>query len=163
MGTDVDLAKNPHIKIEGIADLVADLRKAPERLDKEFRARFRVIAKGVREDARDRAMLMHPRMPRERKRALKEHWDALVKSITSGAESNTPWVRVGSNSLAWATSFEFGSRRYREFPWLGRDGYFLWPAIYENSDEIKAQMLAAIDEAVGYEWSAGLGSKGTGG
>lgn len=139
-------------RIEGLSELIRDLRGAPERLDKEIRRRFREVAKDVREQARDAAATVRPRSHADRPRALKQHWDALVKSITSGADSDSPWIRVGSNSVEWATSFEFGSRRYREFPWRGNStgaGYFLWPTIRDSEEEIRAAMLAAVDEALG--------------
>lgn len=138
-------------RIEGLSELIKAMRGAPERLDKQIRAGFREVAKGVREEARARASLMRPRSAPSR-REPKQHWDALVKSITSGADSDSPWIRVGSNSVEWATSFEFGSRRYREFPWRGNStgaGYFLWPTIRDSEEEIRAAMLAAVDEALG--------------
>ena len=146
-------------RIEGLSELIRDLRKAPERLDKQIRAGFREVAKGVREEARDAAALVRPRSapPAGRARARRQHWDALIKSITSGADADTPWVRVGSSSVPWAMSFEYGSRRYREFPWRGNStgaGYFLWPSVRANEGEIKAAMLAAVDEALGLTGAA---------
>lgn len=144
-------------RIEGLSELIRDLRKAPERLDKQIRAGFREVAKGVREEARDAAALVRPRSSPAGGRASRQHWDALVKSITSGADAESPWVRVGSNAVPWAMSFEYGSRRYREFPWRGNStgaGYFLWPSVRANEGEIKAAMLAAVDEALGLTGAA---------
>lgn len=138
-------------RIEGLSELIKAMRGAPERLDKQIRAGFREVAKGVREEARDRASLMRPRSAPSR-REPKQHWDALVKSITSGADSDSPWVRVGSGGLAWGLSFEYGSRRYREFPWRGSGddaGYFMWPTIRDNKSEILEAMLDAVEKALG--------------
>jgi len=136
-------------KVEGLSELIRELRQSPERLDKAIRARFRIIAKDVRDQARGAAEMLHPHTRVEARRTP-QHWADLVSSITSGADSDTPWVRVGSNKVEWATSFEFGDRRYRQFPWQGNStdaGYFLWPTIRASREEILTGMVAAVDEA----------------
>jgi len=40
-------------RIEGLSELIKAMRGAPERLDKQIRAGFREVAKGVREEARE--------------------------------------------------------------------------------------------------------------
>ncbi len=148
---------------EGLRPFIAELRKSPERLDKEVRRRFRLIATGVRQVARNLAAMQHPvpKFPRARA-TQKQHWKDLLVSIRSGAESDTPFVLVGSDKVPWALGFEFGGspnqpgfgagRSTAQFPaWRGNDsnaGYFLWPTVREREPEVQEQMLNAIEETL---------------
>lgn len=152
-------------RIEGLDELIKELRGAPERLDKQVRAGFRKIATRVRDEARAEAGSQHPSGRARTRNTQTQHWRDLVKSITSGAEAASPWVKVGSGGLAWALGYEFGSggspgvraagsgrRRqgpYPQFPpWRGNStgaGYFLWPTIRGQREEILAGMVEAVE------------------
>lgn len=152
------------IQIEGLREWVKELRQAPERLDKPMRAQFREIAAEVRTKARAAAQEHHPPAGPNTGRPHKQHWSALVSSITSGADSDTPWLKLGSERVPWALGFEFGSRknRYPQFPvWRGfgrQAGYFFWPAIRAEEPDMKDRMLKAVDETFALAYPDGAKS-----
>jgi hypothetical protein len=141
-------------RIEGIDDFVRELRGSPERLDKELRKEFRTIAAEVRDQARGAASARRPASSGIVRRTQPQHWQDLVMSIRSGADSDSPYVSVGSG-VPWALGHEFGSLQgpgRRQFPpWRGNKGgagYFLWPTIRAARASIQAKALAAIDRAM---------------
>lgn len=139
------------VQIDGLREFVAALKEAPDRLDKQMRAAFREIAADVRTAARANASEQHPESRPNSHRQHKQHWSALSSAITSGADSDTPWVKLGSAKVPWALGYEFGSQRHRQFPaWRGSGtgaGYFFWPAIREKQGEVNEKMLEAVDAA----------------
>ncbi len=155
-------SRDAGFEAEGLKPFIAELRKSPERLDKEIRRRFRLIAADVRAGARNLASMQHPvpKFPRTRA-TQKQHWSDLLTSIQSGADSDTPWVAVGSDKVPWALGFEFGGGlpagrgrrggRAQFPPWRGNDsdaGYFLWPTVRDRQDDVVEQMLNAIEETL---------------
>lgn len=136
----------------GLRELIAELRKSPERLDKKFRAEFRKIAADVRDRARSSAASSRPVGPSRPRTNQPQHWRDLVNSIRSGAQSDSPTVSIGRSSVPWALGFEFGSAVHRQFPpWRGNGGdagYFFWPEIRAAREEIAKRALEAIEDAL---------------
>lgn len=139
-------------EVPGLRELIAELRRSPERLDKKFRADFRRIAADVRDRARSAAASSRPMGPTRPRTNQPQHWRDLVNSIRSGAQSDSPTVSVGRPSVPWALGFEFGSVQHRQFPpWRGAGpgaGYFFWPQVREAREEIAKRALEAIEDAL---------------
>ncbi len=127
------------IEIPELRALVRDLRATPERFDKELRGSFREIARAVRDLARQKAEARTSPRPGH----------LAVRSITSGADSRGPFVRIGNARAPHALGHEFGSQRFKQFPdWSGSSdnaGHFFWPAIRESRDTTEKFVLEAID------------------
>lgn len=140
-------------RVDGLKEAIAGLKNTPERLDKGVRSRFREIAADVRDKARAAAAGQHPAggLPRN----SPQHWEDLVKSIKSGAESSTPTVSIGSGTVPWALGFEFGSKGgpgTSQFPpWRGNQsgaGYFFWPTIRKEHERAVEASLEIINDAL---------------
>src|SRR5690348_883428 len=58
---------------------------------------------------------------------------AVINSIRAAKAARSATVSLGSNKVSWAAGWEFGSLKYKQFPyWRGNGedaGYFMWPAI----------------------------------
>lgn len=133
------------VEVEGLKELIAGLRQSPDRLDKEFRRRFRELAAEVRDQARSNAQGAYPGGKASHRGP--QHWKDLINSITSGATAETPTVSIGKAAVPWAMGFEFGSNRYPQFP-PPTGGHFFYPAIRSSREDIQDRALKAIDEAL---------------
>lgn len=140
---------------DSLRRLVALLKAHPDRLDKELRARFRVIAKKIRDQARERVREAKPqpktpRSPNAKKPKGDYHWSQLVNTITSGADSDNPWVKYGSDRTEGAMGWEFGSDKWPQFPPRsgrgGTEGYNFFPAVRELTKHIDVDILEAAEE-----------------
>ena len=125
-------------QVDGLRELVRDLKTEPERLDKELRKRFKEVAEDVRDEARSRAAGRSSPRPGSR----------VVNTIRASSGSADARVSIGSPSVPWAMGHEFGSLRYRQFPsWRGSAadaGWFFWPAIREAKEEDIPNAIDAI-------------------
>lgn len=127
---------------------ILELRKTPERLDLAQRKEFVEVARTVRDEAREKAASGRPLAVSERTRPTQHHWKQFVNSIQAGSTSTRPHVSVGSRTINWMLSFEFGSYRYRHHPWLGNGknaGYFLFPTVRERREEVLDKMLGIVN------------------
>jgi hypothetical protein len=73
-------------------------------------------------------------------------------SIKSSGTQTQAAINLGGPRYPWAMGAEFGGGRRpttRQFkPWLGHEGYALFPTIRESRDETMAMYVAALDEIV---------------
>lgn len=123
------------------------LRQFPERLDKDMRAKFRAIAKQIRDEARIEARAARP-SPRTPKHKGDYHWTNLVNTITSGADSDAPWVKYGSDNIEGWAGWEFGSDKWPQFQprtpqslFGGNEGYFFYPTVRRATKDVEVEML----------------------
>lgn len=74
-----------------------------------------------------------------------------AKSIKASGIQLGARVILGGPEYPFAMGAEFGAIVYPQFkPWLGHEGYFLWPTIRETRDEVMAvyaEELARITAA----------------
>lgn len=126
-------------EVDGLKELVRDLKAEPERLDKELRKRLKSVAERVRDEARGRAEgRSNPRPGHQ-----------VINTIRASSGSADARVSVGDPNVPWAMGHEFGSNRFKQFPsWRGSNadaGWFFWPAIREAREE---DIPDAIDEII---------------
>lgn len=129
-----------------IYETIRALRKTPERLDKEIRANFRLIAAKVRDESRARAVARRP-APGARKRKTRQHWRNLVSTVRSGAEANSPWVAVGSEAVPWAIGHEWGTTGKNDS--LGRSKLGKWPVATDTGYLLHRVLSASRNEIRG--------------
>ncbi len=158
------VTRNAGFYVEGWSAFVKELKAAGEGVDQELRERFKGVAEEVAAEARQAAEGRHPvaRHPRARP-SQRQHWADLVGTIRAGATARTPHVAVGSARVPWALGQEFGGGRRattRQFPpWRGNGegaGYFLWPTIRENREEMLEAADAAVSEVLRKAYPEGL-------
>jgi hypothetical protein len=132
---------------DSLKELVKLLKQYPDRLDKEMRARFRELAKRIRDIARQEAQAARPTALTPKHKG-DYHWGQLVNSITSGADVDAPWVQYGRDNIAGWAGWEFGSDKWPQFPprsaqWVngGNDGYFFYPTVRRESEHLDVEIL----------------------
>lgn len=145
------------IDVDGLPQLMRDLKATPERLDKVLRKELRDMARTVRDKARERARSAHPQPKdgdarRDRRGAYR--WSQLVSSIVSGAKPEGPYVQLGREDLPGWAGWEFGSFRYRQFPprsrreGRGNEGYFFFPAVKDEAAGLTERVQRLVDRYV---------------
>lgn len=131
---------------DGIRQIVALFKAMPERLDKDMRASFRKVAEGVRDDARAKARSQHPQGMQRRKRKGAYKWSRLVNSITSGSDSDTPTMKLGSASVPGWAGWEFGSDRFPQFGERHKPGRFFFPTVMEAIPDMNERVKEIVDD-----------------
>lgn len=132
---------------DGVRQLVDLFKRTPERLDKDMRASFRALAVKVRDDARARARGDKPTGKRPQRKG-KYTWNKLVNSITSGAESDTPIIKLGSASVPGWAGWEFGSDRFPQFGNRRKEGNFFFPTVLGAIPEMNEAVQKVVDDYV---------------
>lgn len=132
------------IQFEGLADFRRDLKAIDPALVKELGREYKTIGDMLRSEASDRAL------------ALGGVAAKAAPAVTSTARTQDVALRlrsaVAGEEFALGAEFGGGSRpTTRQFqPWRGRGadaGYFLYPAIRDNSAQIIEQFEQVIARA----------------
>lgn len=132
-------ATDQGVRVQGLNELNRALREmgGPD-LQKELKAAGKVVADKVANDARSKAM------------SLGGVAAKVAPSIKSSARNTGAGVTFGGAKYPMAGGAEFGSIQFKQFkPWRGNTsdaGYFLYPAIRDNSDEIAEEYLSAVED-----------------
>jgi hypothetical protein len=131
------------VKIEGLRQLNKSLKELGPEFPKEMRKVNKEVAGGVAEHAIRNAHSLG---------GVAAH---VVPSIKASAGVNSAAVALGGLAHPAAGGAEFGGQRRpttQQFkPWRGAGsnaGYFLYPAIREDADEIYNDYLEALDDLV---------------
>lgn len=142
---------------------VAGLNKALRKLPKDATARLRDaskdIASKIATDAQRRAnaeggiaAIVAPtiRASRDRVPVVRMGGSQKLPESGDGWEHGRDGSRQTIGDIIWGA--EFGALAYTQFePWRGNDtgaGYFLWPAVRQDSDWIQDRYSAALDDAL---------------
>lgn len=132
-------ATDQGVRVQGLNELNRALREmgGPE-LQKELKAAGKQVAEKVAGDARTNAMSIGGVAAK------------VAPSIKASARNTGAGVSFGGSKYPFAGGAEFGSIQYKQFqPWRGNTsqaGYFLYPAIRENSDQIADEYLSALED-----------------
>lgn len=131
---------NAGVQVEGLRELVRDLRAADASFPREVRAASKEAADIVAEGTREKFRSMGGSAPK------------VVPTVKALGEQRRAAVRIGGgNSIGGQVAMgnEFGSIRFRQFPpWRGSHGmagYALWPTIRETRDEVAESFGRAVD------------------
>jgi len=133
------------------------LGKLPKEASDELRAASKGIALDVAQEASSRARGLHPAArlvassltaSRDRVPVVKLGGSRKLPPHSGGRARNGKRQTVGD--IIWGAEFGGGGKpRSRQFPpHRGRDGYFLWPTVRENSKGIQAAYSRALDKAL---------------
>lgn len=131
------------VKIEGLRELAKALKEIGPDFPREMRKVNKDVAGGVAEHAQHNALGLG---------GVAAH---AAPSLTSNGGVNSAAVALGGMAHPEAGGAEFGGGRRpttQQFkPWRGSGssaGYFLYPAIREDADEIYDDYLEALDNLV---------------
>lgn len=119
-------------------------KASPARLDKDMRASFRGLAVTVRDDARARARGEKPTGKRPQRKGSYT-WNKLVNSITSGADADTPTLKIGNASVPGWAGWEFGSDRLPQFGPRRKEGNFFFPTVRAAIPEMNEAAQKVVD------------------
>lgn len=127
------------VKIEGLKQLNKALKELGPDFPREMRKVNKEVATGVKDHAIRNAMSLG---------GVAAH---VVPSIKASAGVNSAAVALGGTAHPAAGGAEFGGQRRpttQQFkPW-SHAGYFLYPAIREDADEIHDDYLGALDDLI---------------
>lgn len=126
----------------GIFELVDELKKAPERLDKDMRASFRTLSGPIRDRARARVSIPAAKTRRHKGRYNRK---MLANAITSSASSVAPTLRFGTDKVPGWAGWEFGSDRLKNFGPRTPKGRFFFPTIEAAKPEINAETQKVVE------------------
>lgn len=131
------------VRIEGLRELNKALKELGPEFPREMRKVNKEVAGGVAEHAQRNALA---------EGGVAAH---VAPSLKASAGVNSAAVALGGLAHPAAGGAEFGGQRRpttQQFkPWRGsgeRAGYFLYPAIRSDADEIYDDYLEALDELV---------------
>jgi len=152
------------IEIDQVAlrEQIREWRKLPERVDKRLRTEFRKVAQEVRDAARSEAERWRPGGSRARRASTTGtkagapkrgayRWKNIVNAITSGADSDTPYIRYGNDRVPGWAGWEFGSDRYPQFGprtarlGPGNVGRFVFPTVFREAKKLEPRIQKIID------------------
>ena len=131
------------VNVEGLRELNKALKELGPEFPKEMRKTNKDVADGVASEARSAAL------------SLGGVAAKAAPSLKASAGTTSAGVALGGNSAPWAAGAEFGGGRRpttKQFrPWRGNGpdaGYFLYPTIRENAEQIEGQYREALDELI---------------
>lgn len=131
-------AKGQGVKVTGLAELNKALKALGPEVQKELKAANFEVGSMVAGDAQSIAL------------GLGGVAAKVAPSIKATKTASGAAVSFGGAAYPFAGGAEFGSLRYKQFqPWRGNGsdaGYFLYPAIRQDVDQIEATYVQRIDE-----------------
>lgn len=131
-------AKGEGLNVEGLRELQRDLKAVSAAAPKELAEASKDVANFVADDARDKAG------------GLGGVAAKVAPSVRGSGTSRGGAITLGGSSYPMALGAEFGGRgrpTTQQFqPHLGRTGYFVYPAIRENADEIESAYVDKLDD-----------------
>jgi hypothetical protein len=129
-----------HIEIDGLKQLLRDVRRVEQDLPKVMRQQLVPISQTVLTSARGRAQSLGG-----------VHRHAARRGLRAGATQNTAWIKLVASREPTILGAEFGGGRRsttRQFPpWRGSGGgagYFVYPTIRAKSGEISGRLETAV-------------------
>jgi hypothetical protein len=130
-------ARGEGVSVEGLTELRKALKAVSDQAPKELAAASKDVATFVAADARGKA------------EGLGGVAAKVAPSVKGSGTARGGAVTLGGSSYPMAEGAEFGGRgrpTTQQFePHLGRTGYFVYPAIRENADEIEAKYVESLD------------------
>lgn len=135
------------------------LSQLPKEASAELRTAAKAIAADIAQEAQGRARgqgglaaLVAPTIRAARDRVPK----IVMGSARKLPESGSDWERGRSGSrqtvgdVIWGAEFGGGARDTTQqfLPHKGRTGYFLWPTVRDNSDDMQERYSEALDDAL---------------
>ncbi len=131
-------AKSQGVRVTGLVELNRALKALGPEVQKELKAANFEVGSMVADDARSIAM------------GLGGVAAKVAPSIKATKTATGAAVSFGGAAYPMAGGAEFGSLRYKQFqPWRGNGsdaGYFVYPAIRQDADQIEATYLDRIDD-----------------
>ena len=134
-----------NVRVEGIDEVRRSFRRVPKDVKKTLRERTKELSEVLAESARQAGMADSAQT-------------ALVAPLVKARKGETPYIagggskRVGRNRVpAYKVIFgnEFGSDRLKQFrPHRGRKGYWLFPTVEREKDEITKAWLDVADDVI---------------
>lgn len=131
------------VNVEGLRELNKSLKEMGPEFPREMRLANKEIATSVLEAARSRAF------------SLGGVAAKTAPTLRVSAGTTSAGVALGGTRAPYAAGAEFGGGRTpttRQFkPWRGKGsdaGYFLYPTIRDNAEEIEAQYREALDDLI---------------
>lgn len=153
------------VYIEGLWQLLNDLRKADDRFDTEMRKASIEVAKGVTQNARRAAStVQHNRQALEAAHGLQAYSDrvptiklkgdmrfqSMSRSKVRGSRNRMVQRKVYMRDVFFGA--EFGGQRSKttmQFPpHRGKGGYFFWPTVRRMRNEIAEEYLDTLDRVM---------------
>jgi hypothetical protein len=139
----VRISNDDTIRVEGLAELRADLKSLDSKLPRELTKVGREVAKFVTADAKSAALTLG---------GVAAH---VAPSLKPTATATSAGVKLDTAAFPEAAGAEFGGQRRdttMQFqPWRGSDsnaGYFLYPQIRANSERIVDEFTAGVDRVM---------------
>lgn len=133
-------ATSSGVVAEGLPELARALKEIDSSLVKELRKANKSVATFVAADARSAAVALG---------GVAAH---VAPSVKPSAGATYAGVAMGGPGYPMAAGAEFGSYRFKQFqPWRGNGsdaGYFLYPAIRQDSDRIETEYKQAADAVI---------------
>lgn len=125
------------IRVTGVSELAAALKAMEPGMERQLRVANKEAATLVASGAKGAATALG---------GVAAH---VAPSITASAGVKSASVGLGGPAYPMAAGAEFGGGRRpttRQFkPWLGHEGYFLYPTIRRDSEAIREEYLKAFD------------------
>ncbi len=136
------------VAVTGVKEANAALRRVGPELRKEFKKATRDIAGTVAGDARSKAQGLG---------GVAAKVAPSIKPVSGGTQNATgAGVAFGGANYPMGPGAEFGSYRYKQFkPWRGSGpgaGYFVYPAIRDNSEYIFRSFDQAAQRLISREF-----------
>lgn len=133
-------AKSQGVNVRGLAELNRALKQLGPEVRAELKAANVEVGEMVANDAANIAY------------GLGGVAAKTAPSIKATKTQNGAGVAFGGAAYPFAGGAEFGSFRYKQFqPWRGNGagaGYFLYPAIRQDSDEIAETYMERLDDLI---------------
>lgn len=133
------------IRSEDLKRLRRDLKQLPDEAKDELNSEIHSLADDIAGEARSNALGLG---------GVAAKSAPSVKATSARRSALTAGIGLGGNSAPWAGGAEFGGQRRpttQQFkPWRGSGettGYFLYPAIRANSDDIESRLIGALEDA----------------
>jgi hypothetical protein len=131
-------ARGEGVSVEGLTELRKALKAVSDQAPKELAAASKDVAVFVAADARGKA---------EGRGGVAAK---VAPSVQGSGTARGGAVTLGGSSYPMAEGAEFGGQgrptRQQFEPHLGRTGYFVYPAIRENADEIESKYVESLDQ-----------------
>lgn len=131
------------VNVEGLRELSKALKEMGPEFSREMRLANKEVASDVADKARGAALTLGGVAAKT------------APTLKASAGATSAGVAVGGGNAPWGAGAEFGGGRRpttKQFkPWRGNGpdaGYFLYPTIRENAEEIEAQYREALDDLV---------------
>lgn len=131
------------VNVEGLRELSRALKDLGPEFPREMRITNKEVASSVADDARSRAF------------SLGGVAAKTAPTLKASAGATSAGVAVGGPSAPWGPGAEFGggarptTQQFK--PWRGNGpdaGYFLYPTIRDNAEQIEAQYREALDDLI---------------